>query len=299
MNVLITGASGQLSSYLFEEMEGKHEAWGVDLREPTFAGAMGKVDIADIRDHRSMVRACDGAEVVVHTAAQVSVQRSTEDPAFDVETNVLGTVRVLKAALDSGVSKIVFISSAAVYGDPHYIPVDEDHPLGPLSIYGSSKLSAEHFVRVFGSAYGMHWAIIRPFNFYSPRADPHSPYSGVITKFTKNAAEGRPLIIEGDGTQTRDFLHAADVARLVRMTMESERDGMVLNGGSGHATSIKGLAEVIREVCPHEVHIVHVAPRVADVKNSVANIKRAREMLGFTTRISLKKGLEDFFLKGV
>lgn len=267
----------------------------MDLREPTFAGAMGKVNIADIRDHESMARACDGADAVVHTAAQVSVQRSTEDPASDVETNVLGTVRVLKAALDSGVFKFIFISSAAVYGDPNYVPVDEDHPVGPLSIYGSSKLSAEHFVQAFGTSYGMRWTIIRPFNFYSPRADPHSPYSGVITKFTMNAAQGRPLRIEGDGSQTRDFLHAADVARLVRMALESERDGLVLNGGSGHATSILDLAEVIKEVCPHQVHIEHVAPRIADVKHSVANVERAREMLGFKTSISLKEGLKAFF----
>lgn len=299
MKVLVTGGSGQLSSYLFEELASDHEAWGVDLREPVFDSAKGIVTIADIRDPDAMLDACKGADAVIHTAAQVSVQRSTEDPAFDVETNVLGTVRTLKAARDAGVSKFVFISSAAVYGNPNYIPVDEGHPTVPLSIYGSSKLSAEHFVRAFGSSFGMKWAVIRPFNFYSPRADPKSPYSGVITKFTQNAASGLPLRIEGDGTQTRDFLHAADVARLVRLVLESDRDGLVLNGGSGKATSILDLANTVKKVCPRSVNIEHVAPRTADIKHSVAKVDLAREMVGFSTRISLEEGLKAFFKKAV
>lgn len=293
--MLITGASGQLSSYLFEEMEGRHEAWGVDIRRPCHAIALDRLMLADIRDPEAMRQACKGAEAVVHTAAQVSVQRSTEDPSGDVEINVLGTVRLLKAAVDAGVSRFIFISSAAVYGNPLHLPVDEEHPLVPLSVYGSSKASSEHFVKAFGTTYGLRWAIIRPFNFYSPRADPNSPYSGVITRFTKNAAEGRPLYIEGDGSQSRDFLHAADVARLVRMAMESEKDGMVLNGGSGRATTIAELASIVRDVSPIEVRIEHVAPRVADVKHSVAKVTRAREMLGFTTRIPLREGLKAFF----
>ncbi|MBI0584246.1 MAG: NAD-dependent epimerase/dehydratase family protein [Methanomassiliicoccus sp.] len=298
MNILVTGGSGQLSSYLFEELASKHEAWGVDLREPVFESARGRVTIADILDPEAMREVCKGADAVVHTAAQVSVQRSTEDPAFDVETNVLGTVRVLKAARDAGASKFVMISSAAAYGNPRHVPVDEDHPAEPLSIYGSSKLSAEHFTQAFGSSYGMKWAVIRPFNFYSPRADPKSPYSGVITKFTQNAASGIPLRIEGDGSQTRDFLHAADVARLVRLVVESDRDGMVLNGGSGQATSILDLANVVKKVSPREVTIEHVAPRTADIKHSVARVERAREMVGFTTRISLEEGLKAFFRNG-
>ncbi|MDW5562515.1 MAG: NAD-dependent epimerase/dehydratase family protein [Methanomassiliicoccus sp.] len=297
MKVLVTGGSGQLSSYLFEELASEHEAWGVDLREPTFDSAKGRITIADIRDQAAMLDACRGADAVVHTAAQVSVQRSTEDPAFDVETNVLGTVRTLKAARDAGVSKFVFISSAAAYGNPHYIPVDEDHPTAPLSVYGSSKLSAEHFVQAFGSSYGMRWAVLRPFNFYSPRADPKSPYSGVITKFTQNAASGLPLKIEGDGSQTRDFLHAADVARLVRLVLESDRSGLTLNGGSGQATSILDLAKTVKKVCPRPVDIEHVAPRTADIKHSVARVDRAREAVGFTTRISLEEGLKAFFRK--
>jgi UDP-glucose 4-epimerase len=295
VNVLVTGGSGQLSSYLFEELGPKHESWGVDVREPTFPSAMGRTTIADVRDPAAMLKACRGADAVIHTAAQVSVQRSTEDPAMDAELNVLGTIRVLKACQDAGVRKFIFISSAAVYGNPQYLPVDEGHPTLPLSIYGASKLSSEHYVRAFGSTFGLGWAIIRPFNFYSPRADPKSPYSGVITKFTENAKAGVPMRIEGDGTQTRDFLHAADVARLVRLVMESDRDATLWNAGSGRGTSIAELADTIKKVCPREAYIEHIAPRRADIKHSVAKVERARETLGFSTRISLEEGLKAFF----
>jgi UDP-glucose 4-epimerase len=295
VKVLITGGSGQLSSYLFEELNGKQEAWGVDIREPAFDAAKGKVRIADIRDPEAMLEACHGAEVVIHTAAQVSVQRSTEDPAGDADLNVIGTIRTLKAARDAGVRKFVFISSAAVYGNPIRIPVDEDHPTEPLSIYGASKIAAEQYVRAFGTSYGMEWAILRPFNFYSPRADPKSPYSGVITKFTEWAKSGKTLKIEGAGDQTRDFIHAADVARAVRLAAESKENGLILNIGSGKGSSINELAETIELVCPKKVHFEHVAPRTADIKHSVARVDRAKGKLGFAPQISLAEGLKAFF----
>jgi len=295
VKVLVTGGSGQLSSYLFEELAAGHEAWGIDIREPVFDSAKEKVTIADMRDPTAMRDACRGAEVVIHTAAQVSVQRSTEDPAGDADLNVIGTVRTLKAARDARVRKFIYISSAAVYGNPRYIPVDEEHPTAPLSVYGASKLSAEHFVQAFGASFGMRWAIIRPFNFYSPRADPSSPYSGVITKFTTSAKAGLPMRIEGEGDQTRDFLHAADVARMVRIVMESKHDDVILNVGSGKGTSINELAEAVRTACPGEARMEHVPPRTADIKHSVAKVERAREMMGFATRISLVEGLKGFF----
>jgi UDP-glucose 4-epimerase len=295
MNVLVTGGSGQLSSYLFEELSSAGDVWGVDIREPVFDSARERVAIVDILDQEAMRMACKGADAVIHTAAQVSVQRSTEDPSHDAEINVLGTVRALQAARDAGVPRFVMISSAAVYGNPQYVPVDEGHPTAPMSIYGASKLSAEHFVQAFGSSFGITWTIVRPFNFYSPRADPWSPYSGVITKFVHNAATSQPLLIEGDGSQTRDFLHAADVARLVRLVLESDRRDMVLNGGSGQATSVLDLAHIVKRVCPREVIIEHVAPRTADIRHSVAGVGLAREAVGFSVRISLEEGLKAFF----
>jgi UDP-glucose 4-epimerase len=295
VNVLVTGGSGQLSSYVFEELAGKHDAWGVDTRPAVHKSAMGKVEVADIRDTEAMRRAMKGADAVIHTAAQVSVQRSTEDPAFDADQNVMGTISVLRAARDSGVKKFIYISSAAVYGNPLYIPVDEKHPAAPLSFYGTSKLSAEAYTRAFGSSFGMKGTVVRPFNFYSSRADPSSPYSGVITKFTERAKSGEALRIEGEGDQTRDFLHASDVARMLRLILESNVDGLTLNCGSGAGTTISELAETVKRIAPGEVRIEHVAPRTADIKHSVAEVSLAEKELGFRTRVTLEDGLRTFF----
>jgi len=294
VRILVTGGSGQLASYLFEELAA-HEARGVDVRPPVHAPAVGRVDMVDIRDVAGMAAATEGFDAVVHTAAQVSVQRSTEDPSGDADTNVMGTISVLRAAQRAKVRKFVYISSAAVYGDPVRVPVDEEHPLAPKSFYGASKLCGEHYVRAFGSTFGLPWVVVRPFNFYSPRADPSSPYSGVITKFTQAAREGRPLRIEGDGGQTRDFLHARDVARMVRLALESEVSGETFNCGSGSGTSIRQLADTIKEIAPGAVRVEHAPPRTSDIRDSVAEVSKARRLLGFRTEIGLREGLRTFF----
>ena len=251
MKVLITGGSGQLASYLFEEMSSEHEVSGVDIRPPVHEPAMGRVAMGDIRDVEAMTSAMEGCDAVAHTAAQVSVQRSTEDP-LAMPTPTSWDHRSPAAAVAAGVRKVVYISSAAVYGDPQRVPVDEEHPLAPKSFYGASKLCGEHYVRAFGSTFGLEWVVIRPFNFYSPRADPSSPYSGVITKFAQAVREDRPLRIEGDGLQTRDFLHARDVARMVTMAVESDLSGETLNCGSGKGTSIIKLASTFSDIFPRK-----------------------------------------------
>lgn len=295
MKVLITGGSGQLASYLFEEMGSKHDVTGADIRAPVHPPAIGRVIKADIRDVDAMTSAAKGCDAIVHTAAQVSVQRSTEDPSGDADTNVMGTIGVLRAAVAAGVRRFVYISSAAAYGDPQRAPVDESHPLMPKSFYGASKLCGEHYVRAFGSTFGLEWIVIRPFNFYSPRADPTSPYSGVITKFAQAVRGGRPLRIEGDGLQTRDFLHARDVARMVSMAVTSEVTDQTFNCGSGDGTSIKDLAETFSTIFPGKVTVENAPPRTSDIRDSVAEVSRAKRVLGFETRIGLEEGLRGFF----
>jgi UDP-glucose 4-epimerase len=279
---------------LFDELK-EHEVCGVDLREPTQKSSAGSIAIADIRDTVAMTKACEGVNAVIHCAAQVSVQRSTADPAEDAQMNVIGTISMLQAAHRAGVKKFVFISSAAVYGDPQYSPVDEEHPRLPKSFYGTSKLAAEHYVQAHGYSFGTNWAIVRPFNFYSPRADPKSPYSGVITKFAESAKAGRPLIIEGDGEQTRDFLHATDVARMLRLTIESDVRNVIINCGSGRGTSINDLARTVIEASGKKINIERVAARTGDIRHSVAEASRAEKLIGFRTKVTLRDGLETFF----
>lgn len=290
VKVLITGAVGQLGSYLIDELACDHEVKGIDLREPEIEAHSDLVSIIDIRDKESVLKECEWADVVVHAAAQVSVEKSIEDPLIDADINIMGTLNLLKSAFIAGVELFVYVSSAAVYGDPKYLPVDEAHPTCPKSPYGISKLTGEEYVKAFGDCYNLDYFIIRPFNFYSPRADPKSPYSGVITKFARRIKAGQPIIIEGDGEQTRDFIHALDVAYMIRLAINSPVRNLVLNCGSGKGVSINELADIFTSICG-DIEVVRTEPREGDIKHSVADITLARDFLGFRPRISLEDGL--------
>ncbi|NYT12041.1 MAG: NAD-dependent epimerase/dehydratase family protein [Methanomassiliicoccales archaeon] len=295
MKVLLTGGSGQLGSYLLEDLSRDHQVISVDLVAPRIREHVPFHRDGDIRDTVSMREACRDADAIVHLAAQVSVVRSTEDPAWDLDVNVGGTLSMLKAANDEGVPSFIHISTAAVYGDPVYLPVDESHPTRPRSFYGTSKLSAEHYVRAFKESFDQDYIIIRPFNLYSPRADPKSPYSGVITRFVENAMNGMPLTIEGDGEQTRDFIHAKDVASMICSCLTSNIRNVTMNCGSGQSTTINALAETVISVAPRPVEIVHGPPRVGDIRHSLGDASVSEKLLGFKPKISLRDGLAAFF----
>lgn len=293
MKILVTGGSGQLGSYLLEELCDGHEVRSIDIRMPSIECNKRLVSNVDIRDPVGAARVCDGVEAVVHAAAQVSVEKSIQDPRMDADVNVIGTLSMLKASADADVRKFVYVSSAAVYGDPRHLPVDEDHPKHPKSFYGVSKFAAESYVQAFAECRGLNYIIVRPFNFYSPRADPKSPYSGVITKFVERAKEGSPLLIEGDGEQTRDFIHAKDVARMIRTAVESSARDVILNCGSGQATSINDLAETLSAL-RGGLRIEHVKSRVGDIRHSVSDVTLAKKVLGFQSKITLEQGLSSF-----
>jgi UDP-glucose 4-epimerase len=292
MKVLVTGSSGQLGSYVCEHMYDRHDVLGMDLLLARVEG-MESV-IGDIRRRDDVKEAVTGVDVVVHCAAQVSVERSMEDPVTDAETNVIGTINVLHEAASSGVRRLVYISSAAVLGNPKHVPIDESHPTEPMSNYGASKLAGERFALSHASSHDMDVVAIRPFNFYSPRADPESPYSGVITKFAKRVAEGKPPLIEGDGLQTRDFIHARDVAAFVGTVAEAEGfSGEVFNCGTGKRTSVLDLAKLVVSIRGLDLEPEHVAPRKGDIRHSVADMKKTRDAFGFVPGTKLRDGLSE------
>lgn len=295
MKLAITGASGQLGSYLMDLTMGSNNVVGIDTRESPFPKHRPNFVHGDIRDLAAMRKRLRGCEAVLHCAAQVSVVNSIDDPINDLGTNVQGTITLLQAAAECGVGKFVYISSAAVYGDPLQVPIAESHPLNPKSPYGASKMSAEQYCRVFGETKSLPYVVVRPFNFYSPRADPKSPYSGVITKFVEWAKRGEPLLIEGDGEQTRDFIHASDVARMVLLAAKSKASNLTLNCGSGKGTSINELASTVVKASGKKVEIKHIAPRVGDIRHSVSDMSTAKRSLGFEAKVSLEQGIGAFF----
>jgi UDP-glucose 4-epimerase len=295
MKILVTGSSGQLGSYTCEFLSAQgEEVVGLDIVPSLHESTKALTIVGDIRNQAEVSRAVKDVEAVVHCAAQVSVEKSTEDPMTDAQTNVLGTINLLHESARAGAKRFIYVSSAAVYGDPRSVPITEDHPTEPISNYGASKLSGERYALAFTHTTPLEVVVIRPFNFYSSRADPRSPYSGVITKFVERVRKGEPPVIEGDGQQTRDFIHAADVALMaVQLVDAPGMSGRVFNCGSGKPTSIMDLARVTIAASGKKLKPEFAAPRKGDIRHSLADMTRARMLLGFSPEISLEEGLQD------
>jgi len=294
MKVLVTGSSGQLGSYVCELLAGDHDIVGLDIRQQPYKSLQQVSVMGDIRKPEDVRAALGKVDAVVHCAAQVSVEKSHLDPITDAETNVVGTVITLHESSKAGVSRFVYVSSAAVYGNPKYIPIDESHPTSPLSNYGASKLAGEKFSQSYSRNTPMEVVVVRPFNFYSPRADPQSPYSGVITKFVSRLRSGQAPIIEGDGRQTRDFIHARDVARMIHFVLEKRIEpGAVFNCGSGHSTSILELASTAIAASGKPLKPEFTVRRPGDIDDSLADTTRAGGMLGFRPKVTLEEGLAE------
>ena len=294
MKILVTGAAGQLGSYLVEHLSKEHEVTGLDIQESKFETK--DFIKGDIKDYRLAMDTCKGKDVIIHAAAQVSVDRSISDPVLDARENILGTINMLEAATKSMAGQFIYISSAAIFGNPVKVPLDEGHPTKPLSPYGVSKLAGENYIFAFQESYGIKATSIRPFNIFSQRQDPNSPYSGVITRFIERAKENKPLTIHGDGTQTRDFVQAADVVKMIELCIGNEKAyGQTFNCGTGDAISVKELAEIIIQLSGKEINVEHEESRKGDIMHSQADISKAKKILNYKPSINLKDGLAELF----
>jgi UDP-glucose 4-epimerase len=297
VKLLVTGSSGQIGSYVVDIARRRgHETVGLDMESD---GGNRTDLVGDIRDGELVERAIEDSEAVIHCAAQISVEKSLEDPAEDTSHNVLGTVNLLDAASQHGLeARFVNVSSAAVYGDPAKVPISEDDPTEPLAPYGQSKLAAEGYADLFRRTQDLDIVTVRPFNVYSPRQDPDNPYSGVISIFANRIANDKPPVIDGDGEQTRDFVHAEDVARWMVGLAEPETTNVpkgwgAINLGSGRETSIVELAETMIEAAGNagEIEPKHRKPRPGDIRRSLADRSRA-DKLGLGEETDLFDGLE-------
>jgi len=290
MRILVTGSSGLIGGCVSEKLRGRHEVFGLDLKPSPYTTIVG-----DIRSYDLVEKAVSSVDAVIHCAAQTSVFRSIEDPLFDSENNVIGTLNLLEAARKSKkLKRFVYISSASVYGFPEYVPIDEDHPCRPISPYGVSKLTGELYARIYHEIYRVPTVCIRPFNVYGRGQDPSSPYSGVISKFLDRIIRGLPLVIHGDGWQTRDFIHVDDVADMIIMTMECEEAvGETFNCGTGREVSINELARIMISISGYDLEIEHSDPRPGDIKRSYADTRKVEKILGFKPKISLEEGLKQ------
>ena len=298
MKVLVTGAAGFIGYHLCRELLSRgFEVWGLDdlsrgdparIRELEVMG-MGFAEI-DVRDRgrvESLVRDVrpDG---VAHLAALISVPESFEKPDLYLAVNAEGTRNLVSASNEAGVGKFVYASSAAVYGNPVRLPIDEEHPVNPISPYGRSKLLGEEYVlkEFRGAAFSL-----RLFNVYGRGQS--SEYAGVITKFVENLVRGEPPVIFGDGEQTRDFVYVVDVVKAFIQALSSDLRGTyVFNIGTGKPISVKELAEMLIKLAGLEVEPIYADPRPGDIRHSYADISRAREILGWSPATPLERGLK-------
>jgi len=231
-----------------------------------------------------------GADGIFHQAAIPSVPRSVKDPIASNEANITGTLNVLVAAKDCGVSSVVAASSSSVYGDTPVLPKHEGMLPNPLSPYAVTKFAGECYGKVFSDLYGIRTVFLRYFNVYGPRQDPKSEYAAVIPKFITRLLAGRPPIIYGDGEQTRDFTFVADVVQANIRAMESDASG-VFNIACGRRISLNHLASILSEIIGAPCDPIYEAPRAGDIRDSLADISRAREAFGYDPQFPVEEGL--------
>jgi UDP-glucose 4-epimerase len=298
---LVTGGAGFIGSHLAERLVRA----GNDVRilDNLCTGKLANLEAfqselsfieGDVRDLDTVLGAVRGVDTIFHQAALVSVPGSIADPLETATVNEMGTLQVLEAARRMGVKRVVLASSCAVYGDLPGLPKREDMETRPLSPYAASKLKAEISARLYCDLYGLETVCLRYFNVYGPRQDRSSPYSGVISIFMDRAARGDRPTIYGDGEQSRDFVYVADVARANVLAAKKEGvSGLVFNVGTGSGTTINELWRLIAERAGAGEEPERRAERSGDIRQSRADISRAREQLLYESRHLLDEGLDE------
>jgi UDP-glucose 4-epimerase len=247
--------------------------------------------VADIRDEAAVGKAIDGVQVVFHLAC-LGVRHSLHAPRENHEVNATGTLVVLDRARAAGVSRFVHVSTSEVYGTAQERPMTEDHPTRPATVYGASKLAGECYARAYFQTHGFPAVVVRPFNAYGPRCHHEGDSGEVIPRFVLRALAGRPLVIFGDGAQTRDFTFVDDTASAIAAAGFAEGIlGETINVGSGEAVAIGALASLVGEATGRAVEVVHDAPRPGDVIDLEADARRAATLLGFRPGVALGDGL--------
>jgi UDP-glucose 4-epimerase len=294
MRVLITGGAGFIGSHLAVALQ-KRAAVGIvdNLRTGDRRRLEGRnVDFlqASVLDTGALRSAMSGADVVFHLAAMVGVQKSMDNPRGCIETNVIGTFNVLEAAADAGVPKLVFASSAAIYGGEPPVPTPETASPSPKSPYAMSKLDGEYLCEMFLREERPKTVTLRFFNVFGPGQDPASPYAAAVPTFIRRAICGEEVTIFGDGEQTRDFVYVEDIVSSLLFVAENSNLTGAYNCGYGHQTTINEIAHQILELTQSESRLIHLPARLGDVRHSCASTEKLRTS-GWRPVSGLKEGL--------
>lgn len=300
MHILVTGGAGFIGSHLAEHLvrEGQQVRVLDNLssgKRANLAGASG-VDLieGDIRDASAVRAAMKGIDAIYHLAAVASVQASIDDPLGTHGSNFTGTLNLLEAARQQGVRRMIYASSAAVYGDTNALPVSEKTITNPLSPYAADKLAGEHYLNFYSAKHGIATTAFRFFNIYGPRQDASSPYSGVISIFVERIQTGQGVVIFGDGRQTRDFVFVRDLVDVLTSSLSTEKTiGMVLNVGRGVECSLLDLLATLERLVGRSVPRRHEPARVGDIVRSRADVSRLKAALNCIPATAMEVGLAE------
>jgi nucleoside-diphosphate-sugar epimerase len=313
---LVTGGGGFIGSHLVEHLlTAGHR---VRILDNFATGRQSNIEAVrpagpdrlqvvtgDIRDLDAVLEAAGDMRGIFHLAALGSVPRSVENPRETNAVNSDGTLNVLVAARERGVSRVVFAGSSSVYGALEASPKREDHPTKPVSPYGLTKLIGEEYLRLFHDIYGLETVTVRYYNVFGPRQSPHSQYAAVIPSFIHRMMRNEPPIVHGDGEQSRDFTYVANAVEGTILAMEAPAERVapgVFNIAAGGRHSLNDLLRELGTILRKTPKVEHTPPRAGDIRHSQADIDRARQALGYAPRVSFRDGLEktvDYFRSGV
>jgi len=294
----VTGGAGFIGSHLAEEL--LRRGHRVRVADSLITGRRANLDVisaaeflqGDLADEAFAATACAGMDYVLHQAAIPSVPRSVDDPATSNRANITATLNVLIGARKARVRRLVYAGSSSAYGDTPTLPKREDMPTAPKSPYALQKLVGEQYCRMFTELYGFETVTTRYFNVFGPRQDPGSPYSGVISLFATAVLAGKQPVIYGDGEQTRDFTYIANVVDGVLKACDAPRAaGEVVNVATGMRISLNQLLQTLNGLAGSSVAPIYKDARAGDVRDSQADISKAKALLGYAPAVNLEEGL--------
>ena len=295
MKIAITGGAGFIGSHLADELSKEHEVLIIDdlsTGSQEFVPPKANFSKTDVRDPKLLeVFESFQPEVVFHLAANVDVQTSIRDPLQDASVNIVGFINLLECCRKTHVRKVIYSSTAAAFGAPLYLGIDEKHPIQPQSGYGASKYICEQYLHIYHELYGIEYVVLRYANVYGPRQG-DAGEGGLISIFKKSMQSGRDCYIFGDGNQTRDFISVHDIvhANLLAMTYTNND---IFNIGTGISTSVNELYQKMARIFGVHQDPIYSEERPGDILYSYFNVEKAAEKLGFTAKIALEDGLKE------
>ncbi|MCC6300316.1 MAG: NAD-dependent epimerase/dehydratase family protein [Anaerolineales bacterium] len=294
--IVVTGGAGFIGSHVVDLF--LENGFEVVVLDDLSTGRASNLNRAakfyqmDIRDQKVReVFAAERPDFVSHHAAQMDVRRSVAQPLFDADVNILGSINLIECAKEFGVKRFIYISTGgAVYGEPEYVPCDEAHPINPICQYGASKHTVEHYLFMYHVNYGLKYTVLRYPNVFGPRQDPHGE-AGVVAIFTGKMMAGEPVVINGDGEQTRDFVFVGDCAKANYLAASVDHQPGIYNIGWGIPTSVNQISAALAKATDYQLPVSHGPGKVGETRHIYLDASKARKDLGWSATVSLDEGM--------